>query len=248
MNTSILGARVDPTSYASAVGSVIEWARTAQSRYVCVANAHVLMEAHDSSEYRFMINEADLVTPDGMPLVWILRLKGYQIHDRVYGPTLMRHLLDRAASAHIPVGIYGSTPEILTLLSSRLRAQASKPEVAYSCSPPFRELTPEEDDLICAEINASGARILFVGLGCPKQERWMAAHRGRINAVMLGVGAAFDFLSGAKPQAPDWMQTTGLEWLFRLTHEPSRLWRRYLLQNPRFAALAIGELLGLWMP
>jgi N-acetylglucosaminyldiphosphoundecaprenol N-acetyl-beta-D-mannosaminyltransferase len=245
MNNTILGSRVDPTSYAGAVESVIDWARAAQSRYVCIANAHVLMEAHDSAQYRDIINGADLVTPDGMPLVWILRLKGHQIHDRVYGPKLMRYLLVEAASARLPVGLYGSTPEILALLLSRLMAQSAEQSIAYSCSPPFRDLTPAEDDSVCTEINASGARILFVGLGCPKQERWMAAHRGRINAVMLGVGAAFDFLSGTNPQAPGWMQMAGLEWLFRLSHEPRRLWRRYLVQNPRFAALVLAELLGL---
>ena len=243
--TSIIGARVDPTTYDAATAQIIEWSGASDSRYVCVANAHVIMEAHDSVQFRGILNDADLVTPDGMPLVWILRLKGHQIRNRVYGPTLMHRVIRVAAIQDIPVGLYGSTPQVLELLLSHLKSTTSGLRVPYAYSPPFRELTPAEDKELCLKINQSGIRILFVGLGCPRQERWMAAHRGRINVVMLGVGAAFDFLSGVKPQAPRWIQEIGLEWLFRLIHEPRRLWRRYLVQNPRFAALALRELLGL---
>ena len=182
-----------------------------ESRYVCVANVHVTMESYDSAEFRTIVNDADLVTPDGMPLVWALRLFGVPEATRV-GPTLTVHVLERAAAAGVPVGFYGATPEVLTLLLQVCQRRFPTLRVAYAHAPPFRELTTEEDAKIIREINASGARILFVGLGCPKQERWMASHREAVNAVMLGVGAAFDFLAGVKPEAPVWMQRAGLEW------------------------------------
>lgn len=241
----ILGVRVDALDYSSAVQQICDWTRTAQSRYVCLANVHMLMEARDSPEIATIVNSADLVTPDGMPLVWMLRLKGYRTQERVYGPTLMLCVVEAAARENLPVGFYGGTPEVLEALVKKVRMRNSELRAAYSFSPPFRELSEAEDEEITAAINASGVRILFVGLGCPKQEKWMAAHRGRIHAVMLGVGAAFDFHAGAKPQAPLILQRLGLEWLFRLLHEPRRLWRRYLYHNPRFVVLALAELLGI---
>ena len=192
-----------------------------------------------------VVNSADLVTPDGMPLVWMLRLKGYPDQQRVYGPTLMLHVLEAAANENIPVGFYGSSPEVLQSLLTRLQVRFPNLKVDYSFSPPFQEMSQQEDAEIIKQINTSSARILFVGLGCPKQEKWMAEHRGKINAVMLGVGAAFDFHAGLKSQAPSWMQKTGLEWIYRLVTEPRRLWRRYLYHNPRFVFLAILDLLGL---
>jgi N-acetylglucosaminyldiphosphoundecaprenol N-acetyl-beta-D-mannosaminyltransferase len=208
----------------------------------------MLMEAHDDPAFRRIVNESDLVTPDGMPLVWLLRLRDGPAQERVYGPTLMLTVLRAAAEENVPVGFYGSTPEVLDALVHRLVQLNPDLRVTFAHSPPFRELTSTEDEEICEQIRNSGARILFTGLGCPKQERWMAAHRGRIPAVMLGVGAAFDFIAEAKRQAPPWIRSAGLEWLFRLTHEPRRLWRRYLLHSPRFVILATAEALGLWRP
>jgi N-acetylglucosaminyldiphosphoundecaprenol N-acetyl-beta-D-mannosaminyltransferase len=174
-----------------------------------------------------------------------MRLKGARGQQRVYGPALMLNLLEAAARENIPVGFYGGRPEVLSQLVERMRARYTGLNVAYAFSPPFREMTSEEGDEITEAINNSGTRILFVGLGCPKQEIWMSKHRGRVQAVMLGVGAAFDFHAGVKPQAPLWMQQSGLEWLFRLLTEPRRLWKRYFYNNPRFIILAIVELLGL---
>ena len=241
----IVGARVDSTTYSDATDIVVDWSNRRDSRYVCVVNVHMLMEAHDSVGFRTLVNNADLAVPDGMPLVWMLRLKGRLNQPRVYGPTLMLHVLESAAHDGIPVGFYGSTPEVLESLIKRMQARHESLNVAFSFSPPFRAMSPEEDAAIVGQINYSGARILFVGLGCPKQEHWMAEHRGKVNAVMLGVGAAFDFHSGVKPQAPMWMQKAGLEWLFRLFTEPRRLWKRYLYHNPRFIVLAVADLLGL---
>ncbi len=241
----VVGARVDSTTYSDATDIVVDWSNRRDSRYVCVVNVHMLMEAHDSVEFRTLVNNADLAVPDGMPLVWMLRLKGRLNQPRVYGPTLMLYVLESAAHDGIPVGFYGGAPEVLESLIERIQARYENLDIAFSFSPPFRTMSPEEDTAVIEQVNSSSARILFVGLGCPKQEIWMAEHRGKVNAVMLGVGAAFDFHSGVKPQAPTWMQKAGLEWLFRLFTEPRRLWKRYLYHNPRFIALAVADLLGL---
>lgn len=239
----ILGMRVDATSYAAAAERVIAWARAGESRYVCVSTVHMVMEGHDRAEFQRIVNAADLVTPDGMPLVWGLKLLGIPSATRVYGPDLTPLVCERAAREGVPVGFYGGTPEVLDRMIANLTARYPGLRVVYRHSPPFRPLTAEEEAREIKEIRASGARILFVGLGCPKQEQWMAARRGRIDAVMLGVGAAFDFLAGTKRQAPDLIQSLGLEWLFRLATEPRRLWRRYLYNNPRFVVLFAAQVL-----
>jgi N-acetylglucosaminyldiphosphoundecaprenol N-acetyl-beta-D-mannosaminyltransferase len=235
--------RVDKTSYQDAADRVLEWARGRQLRYVCVATVNNVMEAYDSNEFRRIMNQADLVTPDGMPLVWGLRLLGARDATRVYGPLLTPAVLGAAAREGVPVAFYGGSAGVLRKLVTVVQRRFPGLEVAYALAPPFRPLSEAEDQRIVREICASGARILFVGLSTPKQERWMAAHRGRVPAVMLGVGAAFDFLAGVKPQAPAWMQNSGLEWLFRLATEPRRLFWRYLKHNPRFAALFAWQLL-----
>jgi N-acetylglucosaminyldiphosphoundecaprenol N-acetyl-beta-D-mannosaminyltransferase len=242
----IFSSKIDVREYASAQAEIASWVHGAESRYICLANVHMLMEAHDSPDFARIVNDADLVLPDGMPLVWMMRLKGARNQQRVYGPTFMLYVLDLAARENIPVGFYGGAPQVLDLLVERMKERYNGLNVAYSYSPPFRELNRQETDEIADAINQTGARILFVGLGCPKQEIWMAEHRGKIRAVMLGVGAAFDFHAGVKSQAPSWMQPLGLEWLFRLLTEPRRLWRRYLHHNPRFVFLAIADLLGFY--
>jgi N-acetylglucosaminyldiphosphoundecaprenol N-acetyl-beta-D-mannosaminyltransferase len=201
------------------------------------------METHDSADYRAILNRADLVAPDGMPLVWALRLFGIPTATRVTAPELTIHLLERTAAEGVAVGFYGSTQDVLARILAKCQQEFPGLRVKYAHAPPFRPLTPEEDAVVVDEINASGARLLFVGLGCPKQERWMAAHKGRVNAVMLGIGYTFDFFSEAKPRAPSWMQSAGLEWLFRLGTEPRRLWWRYAYHNPRFIALLFREYL-----
>jgi N-acetylglucosaminyldiphosphoundecaprenol N-acetyl-beta-D-mannosaminyltransferase len=245
---SIIGTCVNLTSYSEATRNVLDWSMRGESRTICAANVHMLMEAYDSVQYRDVLNQADLVTPDGMPLVWMLRLKGAKGQTRVYGPTLMLHVLEQAAREQIPVGFYGSAPQTLELLIARLEERFPGLKVVYAFSPPFRALNELESTQVTAEIVKSGARILFVGLGCPKQETWMAEHKGKIPAVMLGVGAAFDFHAGIKRQSPLILQKLGLEWLFRLIQEPKRLWRRYLYHNPRFVFLAMADLLGFLHP
>jgi N-acetylglucosaminyldiphosphoundecaprenol N-acetyl-beta-D-mannosaminyltransferase len=216
-----------------------------ESRYVCVANVHMLMEAYDSPEFQNVVNAADLVTPDGMPLVWMLRHLGYLQQERVYGPDLTLKLIEAIVLQEICIGFYGGTAETLAKLMASFKERYPNLKIVYSFSPPFHQLTDEENETVIREVNASGAKILFVGLGCPKQERWMAAQKDKIQAVMIGVGAAFDIHARNKSQAPLWMQRSGLEWIFRLLQEPIRLWRRYLYHNPRFMVLALMQLSGL---
>jgi N-acetylglucosaminyldiphosphoundecaprenol N-acetyl-beta-D-mannosaminyltransferase len=240
----VVGIRVDATSYEDTSARVIEWALQGESRTVCLGVVASVMEARESAKYREALESADLVTPDGMPLVWMLRALGATAASRVYGPDLTATLLGVAEAQGIAVGFYGSTEEVLRRLFSNLRRRFPSLNIAFRCAPPFRPQSENEDEETVRAIRESGARILFVGLGGTKQDLWMAEHRGRVPAVMLGVGAAFDFLAGTKPQAPRWMQNTGLEWFFRLATEPRRLWRRYFRHNPRFALLAAKQILG----
>lgn len=233
----IVGTRVDGTNYAGAIEQISSWAREGRSRYVCISTVHMVMEGHDDPEYQKIVNAADMVTSDGMPLVWALRLLGARNAERVYGPDLTPLFCEHAAAEGIPVGFYGSSPEVLDAMVGNLQRAFPSLQVAFQQSPPFRTLTDEEVDEEIAAIRASGARVIFVGLGCPKQERWMHARRGEIDAVMVGVGAAFDYVGKTKIQAPRFMQDHGLEWLFRMVTEPRRLWRRYLYHNPRFVGL-----------
>jgi N-acetylglucosaminyldiphosphoundecaprenol N-acetyl-beta-D-mannosaminyltransferase len=234
---SLLGMRVDATSYRDAAERTIVWASEGASKAIAVATVNNVMEAYDDPSFRDVMNRADLVTPDGMPLVWGLRMLGIRSATRVYGPELTPVILAEAERAAIPVGFYGGSPEVVDRLVATVGERYPALDVVYAVSPPFREATDDEDQRTVDAIDASGCRVLFVGLGCPKQERWMMAHRDRIDAVMVGVGAAFDFLAGTKKQAPAVLQRWGLEWAFRLATEPRRLWRRYLRHNPRFVAL-----------
>jgi N-acetylglucosaminyldiphosphoundecaprenol N-acetyl-beta-D-mannosaminyltransferase len=238
---TVVEVRVDATSYADATTRVLGWARRGESRYVCVCNVHMVMEAHDDPSFREVVNGADLVTPDGVPLVWALRLMGVRAATRVYGPDLMLALCAGAAREAVPVGLYGGTEEVQSRLQKRLGEEFPELEVVYAHAPPFGSAMDEERH--AAAMSRAGFRILFVALGCPRQERWMARNQGSIPAVMVGVGAAFDFLAGAKPQAPGVLQRAGLEWAFRLATEPRRLWRRYAVHNPRFVALLARQLI-----
>lgn len=239
----IIGMRVDATSYADATERVVAWARNNETRYVCVASVNNVMHTRDDASYAAMMNGADLVTPDGMPLVWGLKILGVPHATRTYGPSLTPLVCEAAAREGIPVGFYGGTPEVLERLHAELHRTYPDLDIAYSWPPPFRPLSADEEAKVVADIDASGARIVFVGLGTPKQEQWMVRHQDKLTAVMLGVGAAFDFIAGQKAQAPSWMQKRGLEWVFRLVTEPKRLWKRYLYSNPRFVGLFAAQAL-----
>lgn len=240
----IFGIRVNYADYQRFVEQVISLANIRQAGYVCIANVSSVIEAHNDAGFRNVINSADFTTPDGMPLVWGLKMRGFKGARRVCGPELMPLICAKAEATGITVGFYGSSGYNLCLMKEKLKKRFPALNIVYMHSPPFRPLAREEDEREVSEIQASGARILFVGLGCPKQEEWMASHKDKIPAVMVGVGAAFDFIAGTKKRAPAWMQQSGLEWLFRLIQEPKRLWKRYLFGNAVFVGIAIRELLG----
>ena len=240
----VLDVQVSATSYEEVVDRCHQWIaarRTgmagARARYICVTSVHGVMTARDDREVREILNGADIVTPDGMPLVWALRSLGLS-QQRVYGPQLMLRLCEAAARHNYKIYLYGATEECLGALRQRLHARYPGLRIVGWFSPPFRTLTEDEDRLVESRILDSGADLVFVGISTPKQERWMYAHRASFpGAILIGVGAAFDFHAGRVRQAPAWIQAHGLEWLFRLAMEPARLWRRYLLVTPRFLPL-----------
>lgn len=237
----VLGAQIDSLSSDDAMIRLLTWARQRVSRYVAICNAHVVVSASNDAAYGRIVNEADMATPDGAPVAWMLRRIGFTQQTRISGPDLMWDLCCRCADEGLPVYFYGSTEQTLALLAQRLAASFPNLRVLTE-APPFRVLAQEEDEAAVQRMNASGAGFVFVGLGCPKQERWMAEHRGRVHAVMVGVGAAFDFHAGTVKRAPLWMQHAGLEWLHRLLSEPRRLWRRYLVTNTLFVIGALRQL------
>jgi N-acetylglucosaminyldiphosphoundecaprenol N-acetyl-beta-D-mannosaminyltransferase len=230
----VLGAPIDVISWDKTLTQLEEWAARHESRVVCACNVHSVVNALTSDVHRDALATADLATADGMPIVWALRLLGFPNQPRISGPDLMERFCARAAQTKGSIFLYGSTPETLRLLCDRLETRFPGLRIGGAYSPPFRDLSAEEDDAVVREIHASGANVVLVGLGCPKQEAWMTAHRGRIRAVMLGVGAAFDFHAGVKPRPPIWMQRAGLEWFCRLMSEPRRLWKRYFVTNTIF--------------
>jgi N-acetylglucosaminyldiphosphoundecaprenol N-acetyl-beta-D-mannosaminyltransferase len=204
--------------------------------YVCVAATHTVMAAQDDSALRAAVLGADFTVPDGQPLVWALNLLGHGLSDRVYGPELMDRACARAARSGQRFYLYGGrNPGALAQLTRALRLRHPGLQIVGGHVPPFRELTDAEEESVIADIARSRADVVWVGIGVPKQEKWMARMRHRLGApVLVGVGAAFDFHAGLIPQAPALMQRLGLEWVFRLVQEPRRLWRRYLRYNPRF--------------
>ena len=205
------------------------------------------MTGYWQKAYRQILNNAALVTPDGMPLVWAMRLLGVRKQTRVYGPDLMLAWCDRAAKLGIPIYLYGGTESMLTKLQQNLEKRFPGLIIVGVHSPPFRPLTAAEEAEDRERIHASGAKVVFVGLGCPKQEEWMARQQEKLQAVMIGVGAAFSFHSGEVSQAPRRMMRLGLEWLYRLAREPRRLWQRYLVNNPAFLVLFGLQLVKSWI-
>ena len=239
----VISTFIHTTSYDDACDRLYYWVKNNISCYVVAANVHVVMMAYWRQAYAEILNNSALVTPDGMPLVWALRLLGIKKQTRVYGPDLMLAWCDRAAQLGIPIYLYGGKPTTLARLEHNLKQKFPQLIIAGSYAPPFRPLTATEEAEDIERIHASGAKVVFVGLGCPKQEQWMARCQGRLQAVMVGVGAAFSFHSGEVSQAPRWLMKLGFEWLYRLMQEPRRLWRRYLINNPLFLVLLSLQLL-----
>lgn len=244
--TNILGVGVSAINMDLALETIRGWIERREQHYVTVTGVHGVMESQRDEKIRAIHNQAGMVTPDGMPLVWLSRLKGQPHVRRVYGPDLMLAVCQDGLSRGYRHYLYGGAEGVPTLLATKLRERFPGIQIVGEFSPPFRALSPEEDEQIVRDINAANPDIVWVGLSTPKQERWMAAHAGRVLApVMVGVGAAFDFHSGLKKQAPRWVQGSGMEWFFRLVTEPRRLAKRYLINNPTFLALVAQQLLGL---
>lgn len=246
----ILGINVSVSNYDQMVQTSLAWAQERQSRALFFANVHMVMEAHDDPAFFRLINSADVVFSDGMPLVWALRALGESGAQRVCGYDATLTLLAAAEKAAVSVGFYGNTQTSLDLMARTVRLLYPNLNIGflecdstYVGSPPYRVLTPEEDAALIGRITCSGVRLLFVGLGCPKQENWIMEHVGKVPAVMLGVGAVFNYLAGNKVLAPRWMMRYGLEWAFRLGTEPRRLAKRYLKHNPRFVIRFVQQLL-----
>ncbi|MDP9378166.1 MAG: WecB/TagA/CpsF family glycosyltransferase [Actinomycetota bacterium] len=232
----VLGIPLSVTNYEQTLDWIEAMIATRRRGYVCVSAVHTVMAAQEDRQLRAAVLSADLTVPDGQPLVWALNALGHSLKSRVYGPDLMWKACARAARNGTRFFFYGGRdPEALQTLVSRLEAAHPGLQIAGNYCPPFRALTPEEECEVIDQIERSGAHVVWVGIGVPKQEKWMATMRPRLNTpVLVGVGAAFDFHAGLVPQAPDWMQERGLEWLFRLKQEPRRLWKRYLRYNPAF--------------
>lgn len=239
----ILGVGVSAIDIQDAVATIDRWIRERQKHFVCITGVHGVMECRRDSDLREIHRAAGMVTPDGMPLVWMARRLGFDRVSRVYGPDLMREISRLSPVRGYSHFYFGGGPGLADALEERVRETYPGIKVVGTFSPPFRTVTVEEDEAIIETINAAKPDIVWVGLSTPKQERWMSAHRDRIDApVMIGVGAAFDFLAGTKNQAPLWMQRNGLEWAFRLVSEPRRLGRRYATIIPRFLVLAVAQL------
>lgn len=235
--TQLFGLTVHVGRLRDAVDDIVTLAHRGQGRHVCVASVDSLVRAHDDAAMAGAWREAALVLTDGMPIVWALRLAGHRNAQRVCGPDLLPPLLTRAAHEQLPVWFLGGTPAELQRIVARCAWRFPGLRVVGHCSPPQLPEQPPFDARLVDEINASGARLVLVGLGCPKQEHWMQTHAPHLHAVCIGVGYAFPLMAGTARRAPDWAQRAGLEWAFRLAEEPRRLWRRYLVGNTRFLVL-----------
>jgi len=240
----VLDTFIDSVSWDEAIARIVGWARTRESRAVYLCNVHAVVTARRDAGLQAALEEGDLVAADGAPVAWRLRRAGFEGQQRISGPELMMRALAAAEVHGLRVLFFGERQATLDLLRARLLRDFPALQIVGMISPPFSDPTPQEARASIDAINASGAQLVFVALGCPKQEKWIAAHRGAIRATMLGVGAAFAFQAGVVPRSPLWMQRYGLEWLFRLAAEPRRLWRRYLVTNSVFIATMLREFLA----
>jgi exopolysaccharide biosynthesis WecB/TagA/CpsF family protein len=243
---NVLGVGVSMIDYEAAVGAVVQAATTLRPLAITALAVHGVMSGVLDGQQRYRLNHLDMVVPDGQPVRWALNaLHDAHLPDRVYGPNLMLRVCAAAADQNLPVYLYGSTTEVLERLGQSLTARYPQLTIAGSRPSAFRRLSSGETNAIVEEIKASGARIVFVGLGCPRQETWAFECRDALSMPILAVGAAFDFHAGSLSQAPELLQRLGLEWAFRLVHEPRRLWRRYVFLNPAFLGLLALQGLGM---
>jgi N-acetylglucosaminyldiphosphoundecaprenol N-acetyl-beta-D-mannosaminyltransferase len=245
LRSNILGVNVSSINMEKAIETVRKWIENKTPNYVCVTPAHGILDCQNNPELLEIFNSSGLTTPDGMAIVWLLKLSGHKDVSRVYGPDLMLEVCSESIKAGWRHFFYGGEPGVAEELVKKLTTNYPGLQVVGTYTPPFRNLTYKEDQEIISFINSVEPDIIWVGISTPKQERWMASHVGKVSAsVIIGVGAAFDFHSGRKKQAPHWMQRSGLEWLYRLLSEPKRLWRRYA-KYPRFVILVVAQLAGI---
>lgn len=244
----IIGVQISVINMAKALAVFESWIMKGEKHYVCVTPAHSVMDCFQDHTLYPLFNSSGMTTPDGMSMAWILKLKGYQHVERVAGSDMMREILAYSVQKKWKHYFYGGAPGIPEKLAQNFKSIYPELEIAGTYSPPFRNLRLDEEQEILAQINDSQPDIVWVGISSPKQERWMAKHLSTLSAsVLVGVGAAFDFLSGEKQRAPLWMQRIGMEWFYRFLTEPKRLWPRYR-QYPLFVVLALAQVLGLWKP
>ena len=240
----VIGLPVSVGTMASVTREIVSLARQRAGGHVCVANVHMLVEARRDAALREVLERASLVVSDGMPLAWQLRRHGFAEAEQVRGPELMVRVCEAAAAARVPVYFYGGDRALLAQLESALQHHVPALQIAGMEEAPLLPRRPEVDQATVGRIRDSGAGVVFVGLGCPKQEFWMGAYRPHLPAVLVGVGQAFGIAAGLVPEAPAWMRRVGLEWLFRVASEPRRLWRRYLVTNSLFGLFLLREALG----
>ncbi len=232
---SVLGVEISAVNISLACSVISYWIDQRIRSYVCIVPVATVVECQKDKRYLDIVNNAGMAAPDGMPVVWLGKLSGDKTISRTYGPDLMLAVCQMSQEKGYKHYFYGGTPEACRMLEARLQEKFPRVTISGKRSPPFRDLTEEEDRGVVEEINRLNPDILWIGLGSPRQDYWMAEHRSRLNVpVLIGVGAAFDFLSGKKKQAPRWMRNAGLEWFFRLCSEPRRLWKRYLVGNTQF--------------
>lgn len=242
-NQKIINSSITALRFDQQIQTMMGWAMSRESKNVCVANVHMLMEAYWNSDFAGVLDNADLVTPDGMPLVWMMKLMGARQQDRVAGMDILLALCQQCQQRNVKVFFLGSQPEILDRMQARLDREFPNLPLAGMEPLPFRPLTPGEDDALVERINRSGAGLVLLSLGCPKQEKWMADHRGKLQAVTIGLGGVFPIYAGLIKHAPAWVRNNGLEWGYRLVQEPQRLWGRYSKTIPPFLWLASQQLL-----
>lgn len=240
----VIGTAIDVLDWDAAVARIIAWSRKRVPKVVCICNSHSLVTAGSDRLLKRALENADMATADGAPVAWLMRRMGHTRQDRINGPDLMWRCLAAAEVSGVGIYLYGGSTAVLRKLVDRIMVEFPRLDIAGFYSPPYRDLTTLEEEAAMKAIRDSQAGIVWVGLGCPRQEKWMQERRGIVNAVMIGVGAAFDYHAGTLRRAPLWMQRHGLEWAYRLASEPRRLWRRYFATNSLFIYRAAQQLMS----
>jgi N-acetylglucosaminyldiphosphoundecaprenol N-acetyl-beta-D-mannosaminyltransferase len=235
----IVGISITAFQFSDQISTMLAWAKQRSSRAVCVANVHMLMESRSNTQLQAALEKADMVTPDGMPLVWVMKALGTAAQDRVAGMDIFLAVCQQCVAEDISIYLLGSTQDVLNKMQSALRRDFPRLKIAGIESPPFRPLTQSEDSELVERINNSGAGFTFVSLGCPKQECWLFEHQGKVESVMVGLGGVFPVYAGIQKRAPKWVRNSGLEWLYRLIQEPRRLFNRYFTTIPPFVVFAL---------